>query len=291
MQNDLNLGLIDLHVHSTASDGTYSPCELVHYAKEKGLCAMALTDHDTVQGVANCIEEGHKLGIEIIPGIEFSADYYGKELHILGYGIDSNSSYLTNQLEALLASRSKRNEKMLAKLNELGFAITLEDCLKDTAPDTVLTRAHMAKALLEKGYITERKEAFSKYIGDGKPAYVPKSRFTAKACIDLIHQVGGIAVLAHPHLYGYDYKDLTQVIRGLVLDGLDGLEVYYTTHSKEDTDYLLQRCKQHQLIITGGSDFHGGNKPGLDLASGYGNLTIPSDLLIAIHEKLGSHKI
>ena len=279
--------LIDLHVHSTASDGTLTPSEIALYAKEKGLSAIALTDHDTVSGINECMEAGLKAGVTVIPGIEFSADFHGKEVHILGYYIDPNHQVLQEKLQLLIKARDQRNIDMLDKLKTLGMPITLEDCLKDTSPDTIITRAHIAKALLDKDYIKDRSEAFNHYIGDGKPAFVPKARFTVEECTSLIHEAGGLAVLAHPMLYGYGYKDLTNVFRGMVQEGIDGIECLYSTHTPEDTSFLLQSCLNFKLFPTGGSDFHGKNKPNLDLGSGYGKLAIPFELLEAIRIKLG----
>lgn len=278
--------LIDLHVHSTASDGTLSPAEVALYAKEKGLSAIALTDHDTIDGVDECQAKGEEIGITIIPGIEFSADLNGKEVHMLGYYINTHHKPFNEKLKGLIDARENRNQEMLDKLTELGYPLTLDEVCKDLDENTVLTRAHIAKALLEKGYIESRDEAFSRYIGDGKPAFVPKKRFTTKECIDLIHEAGGLAVLAHPLLYGYDKKDVTDILRGLKLEGLDGVECLYSTHTKDDTSHLLQVCKNLDLLPTGGSDFHGQNKPSLDLGNGYGELAIPYDLLEAIQNKL-----
>lgn len=277
---------IDLHVHSTISDGTLTPSELILYAKSKDLAAIALTDHDTIAGIDECITAGRAENIGVIPGIEFSADYYGKEVHVLGYYIDHHSPILSDKLTALLSARARRNEAMLHKLSELGMPITLNDCLKDTDSSATITRAHIAKALLEKGYIKDRAEAFAHYIGDGKPAFVPKEKFTVAECTKLIHELGGLAVLAHPLLYGYDYQDLNNILKGMVNEGIDGLECLYATHSKEDTAFLLQCCLRHKLFPTGGSDFHGANKPGLDLGSGYGELMIPFELLHAMQERL-----
>lgn len=280
--------LIDLHVHSTASDGTYSPADLVSYAKSKGLSVIALTDHDTVSGVNECIQKGLEVGVTVIPGIECSADYYGKELHILGYYINPNSSSLKEKLNALIDSRSTRNVKMLEKLTALGCPLTMEDLEADCAPGTVFTRAHFANAMLQKGYITDRKEAFTRYIGRGLPAYVPRERFTIKACIDMIHEAGGVAVLAHPMLYGYSRTEVTQLLQGLAAYGLDGVECLYSTHSREDVAHLLQVCSNLDLFPTGGSDFHGANKTNLDLGCGYGDLKIPITLLDAMKQRLNS---
>ena len=271
--------LIDLHAHSTASDGTLTPSELALYAKSKGLSAIALTDHDTIDGIEECQQKGLEVGVMVIPGIEFSADFYGKELHILGYYLDPHHPHLKKKLKELIESRQTRNQEMLDQLAALGFPLTYESLYEDCDDSTIITRAHIANAMLKKGYITDRKEAFSNYIGDGKPAYVPKKHFTTKDCIDLIHKAGGLAVLAHPMLYGYDQKDVTNLIRGLNSEGLDGVECLYSTHSKEETNHLLQVCLNLDLFPTGGSDFHGNNKPLLDLGSGYGNLNIPFEIL------------
>lgn len=279
--------LIDLHVHSTVSDGTLTPSELALYAKAKGLSAIALTDHDTIDGVEECRQKGLEVGVIVVPGIELSADFYGKELHILGYYLDHHNAHLKKKLEELVVARSARNYEMLDKLASLGMPLNPEELYEDSEDNTILTRAHIAKAMLKKGYVNDRKEAFSHYIGDGKPAYVPKRHFTTKACIDLIHEAGGLAVLAHPMLYGYDQKDVTNVIRGLSSEGLDGVECIYSTHSKDEAAHLLQICLNLKLFPTGGSDFHGQNKPLLDLGTGYGELTIPFEILEAMRKRLG----
>ena len=278
--------LIDLHVHSTASDGTLTPSELALYAHSKGLSAIALTDHDTIDGIEECQQKGLEVGVIVIPGIEFSADFYGKELHILGYYLDPHHPHLKKKLKELVEARQSRNQEMLDKLAILGFPLTFQSLYEDCDDQTILTRAHIANAMLKKGYVSDRKEAFSRYIGDGKPAYVPKRRFTTKECIDLIHEAGGLAVLAHPMLYGYDQKDITNVIRGLKSSGLDGVECIYSTHNKDEVAHLLQVCLNLKLFPTGGSDFHGNNKPLLDLGIGYGKLTIPFEILEAMHERL-----
>ncbi len=279
--------LIDLHVHSTVSDGTLSPTELALYAHSKGLSAIALTDHDTVDGIEECMKKGNELGLTIVPGIEFSADHFGKEVHILGYYINYRDQHLIAQLASLLEARSKRNEILLEKLREVGCPLEMKDLIAEAGPKAVITRAHIAKALLKKGYIHELSEAFSKYIGDGKPCFVPKARFTVDECINLIHQAGGIAVLAHPMLYGYSRQEVTQLIKGMKIAGLDGVECIYSTHTQDDTNHLLQICSNLNLLPTGGSDFHGANKPHLDLGSGYGKLAIPYTLLEAISHHMG----
>lgn len=278
--------LIDLHVHSTVSDGTLSPSELALYAHSKELSAIALTDHDTVAGIDECIQKGNELGLTIVPGIECSADYCGKEVHILGYYINHHDSEFIAQLEALINAREKRNEMMVQKLSEIGCPIDLDELIMEAGKDAVITRAHIAKALLKKGYIHELSEAFTKYIGNGKPCFVPKARFTTNQCINLIHGAGGLAVLAHPMLYGYSRSEVTQLLRSLKDAGLDGVECLYSTHSQDDTAHLLQVCSNLKLLPTGGSDFHGTNKPNLDLGCGYGKLSIPFKFLKAMKQHL-----
>lgn len=274
--------MIDLHVHSTASDGTLTPEEVVIYAKKKGLNTIALTDHDTVAGIEACQKKGKEIGLEVIPGIEFSAEHWGKEIHILGYFIDYQNQRFLNRLEELVKIRDARNDKMLEKLAEAGFPLTIADLQEDTLPNTVITRANIARTMLKKGYIQTIQEAFTYYIGADKPCYVPRERITAKETIELIHSVNGLAVLAHPLLYGYDRSNTTQLIHSLVELGLDGVECYYTTHSTEDTLHLCQVCLNFNLFPTGGSDFHGENKPNLDIGTGYGKLEISDSLLDAM---------
>ncbi|MDF2594338.1 MAG: hypothetical protein K0R69_679 [Clostridia bacterium] len=280
--------LIDLHVHSNISDGTLSPDKLALYAKHKGLSAIALTDHDTVAGIEACTQQGRLIDLIVIPGIEFSAEYKNQEIHILGYYIDSHHPILLSQLSALIASRKQRNSLMLEKLNKLGFSITPQDLISDTSSQTqtVFTRAHFAAALYKKGYVKSRSEAFDKYLGKDKPGYVQRAHFTPRECIDIIHQAGGLAVLAHPYLYSLSSSQLHTLLKQLSSDGLDGLETFYTTHSKEEIANLLSLCITFCLFPTGGSDFHGDNKPGLDIGTGYGDLQIPYDVLLAMEKKL-----
>lgn len=273
--------MIDLHVHSTASDGTYSPAKVALYAKQKGLTAIALTDHDTVLGIAECQKTGQEIGLRVIAGIEFSAQHWGREVHILGYCIDYQNQAFLQRLSDLVQLRQARNQQILDKLTQGGFPLTLSDLYDGAIQDTVITRANIARAMLKKGYIESISDAFKQFIGEGNPYYVPRTRLTAQETINLIHDVNGFAVLAHPMLYHYDKADVTQLIRSLKDIGLDGVECFYSTHQQEDTLHLCQVCSNLHLFPTGGSDFHGDNKPNLDLGVGYGNLTVPDTLLEA----------
>lgn len=276
---------IDLHVHSTASDGTLTPSELIFHAKENGLLAIALTDHDTVQGVEECMCAGKEAGLRVVPGIELAGEYNLQEIHILGYNIDITSSLLNDKLKYLIQSRNNRNYKILEKLNTLGFHITYDDLLTGSDSETVVTRSHFARALTQKGYTRSNKEAFDLYLAPGKPAYVKRERFTPEECIFLIHQAGGIASLAHPTLYGLNHTAMKNLIKELAKLGLDAIESYYSTYTEADTACFLQLCKNLNLIPTGGSDFHGTNKPDIKIGTGYGHTIVPTYLLDAMDER------
>lgn len=249
--------LIDLHVHSNMSDGTLSPSDLALYAKAKGLSVIALTDHDTISGIEACMLQGLDIGLTVIPGIEFSAEYNSQEIHILGYYIDHKDIFFQKRLEAIIDNRIKRNAMMLERLSALGFPLTEKDLNTSGSEKAVLTRAHFAAALYKKGYIKTIGEAFEKYIGHGKPAYVPRIRLTPEYCIESIHQAGGLAVLAHPCLYGYDGAAKEVLVKHLADIGLDGIETLYSTHTQEEVTELLNLSLKYKLFPTGGSDFHG----------------------------------
>lgn len=265
---------IDLHVHSNCSDGTYTPEELVDYALEKNLKAIALTDHDTTEGVRRAQEAAKGTGLELIPGIELSTEYNRKDIHILGLGIDIENVHFQNQLKHFQDERDIRNEKIITLLQNYNVEITLEQMRKEY-PDCVWTRAHFARFLLEHGYVKDMGQAFSLYLGDESPCFVPRDKVKPFQAINLIHEGGGYAVLAHPLLYRLPYEKLEELVRSLTDSGLDGIEVIYSTNRFSDESSMRQLAKRYGLAITGGSDFHGDNKPTIDLGSGKGNLQIP----------------
>ena len=273
--------LIDLHVHSNTSDGTLSPSEVVIHAKEAGLTAIALTDHDTVKGLAEATQAGELYKLEVVPGIELSADFPKDSLHILGYYIDYKDPAFLKKLEPIQEGRTIRNAKMLDQLKNLGFDIAMDEGVE------IFTRAHFAKALLDGGYVSSFDEAFKKYLAPGKAGYVKRVTPTPKECIDLIHSGGGLAFLAHPTLYGLNTSQLTKLIKKLTKDGLDGLEAIHAVHSAQDETHLRILASKNNLLISGGSDFHGSNKPKLEIGVGYGNLKIPYRLLENIKAKIG----
>jgi S-adenosylmethionine:tRNA ribosyltransferase-isomerase len=270
--------IVDLHTHTTCSDGTFTPREIVEYAAKKNLSAIAITDHDEVSGVEEAIKYGDKYGVEIISGIEVSTQYEGSELHIVGLFIDIYDTNMNKLLIDMRQKRIDRNRLVAVKLQELGLDITYSDIVH-AANGGIVTRAHIAKALRQKGYISSNQEAFDKYIGDGKPAYIKREVFDWQETIDMINNAGGVAVLAHPLLYKFSKKRLEMIVSDMANHGLKGIEAYYSTHSPSDVKYIKMIADKNKLKVSGGSDFHGANKPKLDLASGYGNLEIPYEVL------------
>lgn len=265
---------IDLHVHSNCSDGTMSPTEVVEYAAKKGLSAIALTDHDTIKGIREAKAAAENCGIELIPGIEFSTSYHEKDIHILGFNVDIENDYFVSHLQQFLDSRDTRNQKMIGLLSGAGIDISY-DSMKEAFPDSVWTRANFARYLLDRHYIKSMKEAFSRYIGEGCPCYVPREKVTPYEAIQLIHDGGGYAVLAHPLLYHFSDDELERLVQDLVSAGLDGIEAIYSKNRWMDESNMRRLARRFGLKITGGSDFHGDNKPDIDIGIGRGNLKIP----------------
>ncbi|MBW1918410.1 MAG: PHP domain-containing protein [Deltaproteobacteria bacterium] len=258
---------VDLHTHSTASDGSFRPQELVTMARDRGLRAMALTDHDTIDGVAEAIQAGAQLGIEVIPGIEISADFPEGTMHILGYFIDYQQPLFNQQLQVLKEARAHRNPRIVEKLNQLGLTISWEDILQVSGGGQI-GRPHIARALVVKGYVQDQQEAFDQYLRQGGPAYVPKFRLPPAEAIALIRQAQGIPVLAHPFTLGLGLEQLKAQLQELQELGLAGLEVYYPEHSPNMQADYFRLTQELGLLVTGGSDFHGANKPGIELGKG-----------------------
>ncbi|MBD5459928.1 MAG: Cof-type HAD-IIB family hydrolase [Lachnospiraceae bacterium] len=278
------MNIVDLHVHSNRSDGTFSPSELVDYAIQKGLSAFALTDHDTVDGLDEALSRAAALKTsentipEVIPGIELSTEYEGKDVHIVGLYIDHHNPTFLARLREFVDSRTVRNEKMCGRLRETGIDISYEK-LQKAFPDSVITRAHYAKWMLENGYIKNLQEAFDRYVGDNCPCYVPREKITPAQAVELILSADGIPVLAHPTLYYLNRQRLKKLVMELKEAGLLALEGIYSTYSPAEERQMRTLASECGLLISGGSDFHGGNKPGLDLATGYGRLFIPQEVL------------
>lgn len=273
--------IIDLHVHSTESDGTLTPEDLVADAKKAGLAAFALTDHDTCQGVCKAMPLAASAGIELIPGIELSTNYHGKEVHIVGLYIDIENEQLLKMTAEYQKCRSERNALMVEALQKEGLSITMEELVAEN-PDCVITRANIARFLYEHGQIKSVREAFDRYIGDHCKCYVGRLKVASTDAVRLIKEAGGTTILAHPLLYGLSNTNLQKMIDELKPAGLDGLEAIYSTYTTGEEQQMKRLARENGLLISGGSDFHGSNKPDIALGSGRGHLYIPYSVLETI---------
>lgn len=276
---------IDLHTHSLKSDGSMTPSEVVEEAKRAGLSAIALSDHDTVDGVREAVETGKKIGVEVIPAIEFSV-ISKTETHILGYFIDIENPDLLQTLKEVVDLRIERNYVTIQRLNELGFDMTLEE-VRALAPNNFVGRAHFARVMMDKGYISSVKEGFDKYMSVGKYAYCEKQRLSAKDAIELIGKCGGISFLAHPHLTKLSDDELVEFLKELKGYGLCGLEGYYTDYTPEMQEKYQSIAENLGLMISGGTDFHAKMKPHISIGTGLGNMKIPYSVLDNMKNKSG----
>lgn len=252
-----------MHIHSTYSDGTNSVEEIAKAAKKRGLSLVSLTDHDTTAGVVPFMKACKKEGLNVVSGIELSADE-NFMLHILGYRIDVASVELEKALEGIRVNRNERNFRICEKLQDLGMDITIED-VKKLSGGEVVARPHIVTLMLERGYVTSRAEAFTKYLGRGGLAFVDRERLSAKKCIELINNAGGVAVLAHPFHTKLEEEDLIKLIKRLKDLGLWGIESIYSGNTVEETYKCLSWAKEFGLYSTAGSDFHGSTRPSVSL--------------------------
>lgn len=248
----LQRGRIDLHVHTTASDGSLTPTEVVRVALEQGLAAIALTDHDTVEGLSEAWAAANGTGLEVVPGVEISSDWPVSDFHILGLYVDPWDGPFNECMQSMKAARLQRARKMLERLAALGMPLEWDEVARFCNGNCTLGRVHIARAMVHRGYVSDIHQAFQRYIGRDGPAYVPRLRMTPVEVIGLIRRAGGVAVLAHPAA-----SNVVEHIPTLASLGLQGVEVWYPTHSPEDVGVLLQLARQHRLLVTGGSDFHG----------------------------------
>ncbi len=274
---------IDLHTHSLKSDGSMTPAEVVEAAKAAGLAAIALSDHDTVDGLEEAIEAGKRLGVEVVPAIEFSV-LSKTETHILGYFIDYKNPELLQMLKEIVDLRIERNHVTCARLNELGFDITLDE-VRALAPNNFVGRAHFARVLMDKGYTSSVKEGFDKYMSVGKYAYCEKQRLSASDAVKLIAKCGGVSFLAHPHLTKLPDDELKAFLIELKGYGLSGLEGYYTDYTPEMEIKYRSLAEELGMIYSGGTDFHAKMKPHISIGTGLGNMKIPYSVLEIIKRK------
>ena len=265
----------DLHMHSTCSDGALSPADLVRLAAKAGVDAISLTDHDEVSGLDEAVEAGRECGVEVIPGIELSVIFEGRDVHLLGYFFDFHDAELLDFVQRFRRRRLERVREMVQRLAELGAPLEVDLVLAKSTHGSI-GRPHVAEALLDAGHVATRNEAFETYIGNDGPAYVAKYPFTPEEGISLIHRLGGVTALAHPGLY--DTNDLIDLF---LAAGLDGLEIDHPNHDDSDRGRFKRLAAKHGLLSTGGSDFHGGNSG----HGGLGSVRIPYEQVDALRER------
>ncbi|BFU96329.1 MAG: Phosphoesterase [Nitrospira sp.] len=274
---------IDLHLHTTHSDGSLRPSEVLALAKAASVTALAITDHDITSGLPEAIASGEALGIEVVPGVEISSFDGRSELHILGYFVDWKNPIFNDRLVSLRASRHRRNPLIVERLRAAGLDVTYEEVQALAGTDAV-GRPHIAQLLMKKRYVTSAKEAFDRYLAEGRPAYVARELPTPAEAISWIREAGGLAVLAHPTWVKTAGSELAVCIAELKDQGLAGIEVHYSTHTKSQTAAYLNLSRQFNLLVTGGSDFHGVTKPDIEVGTGRGDLHIKPNLLTAMKE-------
>lgn len=270
--------LIDLHTHSLKSDGAQTPADVIRTAHAAGLSAVALSDHDNIDGVREAMAEGEKLGIEVIPAVELSAQV-DTELHILGYFIDLENKKLQEAMAYSLVVRDQRQEETCRKLNEQGFRITMDELREEAHGNPVLCRAHFAQIMVRKGYAESVQDCFKKYLSVGCYAYSNKQALLPHEAVSLIREAGGIAVAAHLHLIKMEDEPLKEFLKSLIPHGLDGVEGYYTDYTPDMEVRYRAMAKELGLVLSGGTDYHGANKPHISIGRGRGGLEIPYSVL------------
>jgi predicted metal-dependent phosphoesterase TrpH len=281
---------IDLHIHTTASDGTFTPEQVISHAHQLKLKAIAITDHDTVAGSKEALRNGIPPSLGFLTGVEISSTpppFYpaSGSFHLLGYSIRLDDPELNRTLEKLQQARKNRNPAIISRLNELGISITLDEVRKE-AGEGQLGRPHIAQLMVKKRVVASIDAAFDQFLGTGKPAYVDKQRIECFKAIEIILAAGGVPVLAHPGLLDFkEENQLEELIGRLKKAGIQGVEVYYSGHTPDQTRLFAELAKRHDLLMTGGSDFHGAIQPEIEMGSGQGDLIVPFELF----EKLIQH--
>jgi predicted metal-dependent phosphoesterase TrpH len=275
---DQRQGRCDLHTHSQASDGMQPPADNVKLAKQKGLSAVALTDHDTVAGVAEAQQAGKEYEIDVVAGVEISTRAGGKDIHVLGYYVNTEDEQFLQRLRGLREARDERNHLIIAKLQELGLDISWHEVLDELGrplePDESIGRPHMADVLVKKGYAVDMRDAFDRYLAEGKPGFVSVPRVAPKDACEWIRSAGGAAVIAHPGLYNDD-----ELVRRIIVDSRpDGIEVFHSDHGTDEERKYADMAREYDLIETGGSDYHG-ERQGVVFHGDLGSKTVSIDVL------------
>ena len=274
----MQFNLADLHVHSFCSDGLRTPTQAVEEAEAAGVQSLSLTDHDTVDGIAEALGAAENTGVELIPGTEFSAHTTSREVHLLAYFIDWKSESLSEFLSCMRQYRRTRSDAIVARLNDLGVDITVEDVLRHSG-EGVVGRPHVAAALVDRGAVASKEEAFDRYINDRGPAAIPKPQTPVEKVIGLVHDIGGVAVLAHPGASSREAE-----IARLVEYGLDGIEVYHPSHQPSQIQHYAELAQKFGILASGGSDSHGELE-----GSKIGDCGIGCEAVEALRERAASH--
>jgi 3',5'-nucleoside bisphosphate phosphatase len=288
--------MIDLHTHSSVSDGSETPGRVVELAVAAGCSALALTDHDSLAGLEEAGRVAAEHGVRLVPGCEVScrkpappsgAPRIEGSVHVLVYFVEPGAGPLQDELVVLRGDRAVRNRELAARLGELGTGVTYEDVLAEAGDEAGMGRPHFARALVKAGAAEDVDDAFDRWLADGRPGYVPKARLDPPDVARLAHESGGVAVLAHPLSTGLDLPHLERLVAELAEGGLDGIEAVYSSYSPDQRTALRRMAKRVGLLATGGSDFHGSFKPGLDVGTGRGDLNVPDELLAILEARRG----
>lgn len=282
--------MIDLHLHSRFSDGALTPTDIVERARLRGLTAIALTDHDTVDGNPEALEAGARRGVKVIPGVEFSVQVGDVAVHLLGYGVVALNAAATEAMRQLKEGREKRLTRIVSRLNDLGVPLSSEEVRRE-AGGSVIGRLHIARALVYRRFVGSVREAFTQYVGRGAKAYVERPRLSAETAVKLLHSLGAAAVLAHPGVIEREYPGrLQEVLDVFTALGMEGIEAYYSSHTVEQTNFFLDEARRRNLLVTGGSDFHRPDPDGPEIGTGTGRLKVPPEALAALEAAIALRK-
>ncbi len=288
---------VDFHMHTTHSDGSYTPAELMRYCKQKKLECVSVTDHDTMSSFEEAEREAKQLGIELVPGVEISAQFDPGTLHILGFFLDRHHPRLKAMFEEIQKARRERNPMIIKKLNDLGIDISMEEVIEAACgsktgkvSDKQIGRPHFAKVLIKKKAVKNHEDAFNKYLAKGRPAYVDKRRVSSQEALTLIREAGGIASVAHPKQMKLNPEALEKEIGKLAQEGLEAIEVYNSCQNPRDNDIFNRIAERFKLVKTGGSDFHGTNKPDVDLAYLGENVHLGYEMVDALRERIAQRR-
>lgn len=282
------MGVIDLHLHSTFSDGALTPSELVARAAVKGVGAIALTDHDTVAGNAQALLAGAANGVKVIPGVEFSVIMGVVTVHILGYGVETSGPRVEETLDMLRRGRDERLRVMVARLNDLGINIGSDEVRREAGGD-IIGRLHIARVLVRRRFVQSVREAFSRYLARGAAAYAERPKLAPAEAMEMIGRMGGVAVLAHPGTIERENPGMLEsILETLIPLGLAGIECHYTSHSAEQTARYLETARAGNLLVTGGSDFHKPDPDGPEIGSGSGRLNVPLEALLELEKAIAA---